>query len=316
MTFLIPSKRLSLPLVALLGCLLLFAPAVQASEYQETKDFADATARVEEYVEHYGAADTLFVVDIDNTLLAMTTPLGSDQWFEWQKYLQKQEPESPALVAPSFDELLTTQGLLFTIGKMRPPQPELPALIESVQSLEVPTLVLTSRGDDFRVATERELKANGYDFHCSALKVRDQPNGHYAPYEVGQWKEVGLSSEEARLYQLGPPRPVSYSEGVYMTAGQHKGAMLLLMLERAVTKPRAVVFVDDHGRHIHRVYDALTRRGIEVSVFHYHREDDNVSRFRYSDKKDVTARWNKLSTALSEVYALPESDSIPAASTP
>ena len=308
-------QRPSLSSATLVGCLL-FVAVCQASEYQETKEFADAAARITEYAEHYGAANTLLVVDIDNTLLAMSHPLGSDQWFEWQKYLQKHEPESPALVASTFEELLTTQGLLFTIGKMQPPQPDLPGLIEGVQSLSVPTLVLTSRGDDFRIATERELKANGYDFACSALKIKESRNGRYAPYKVGNWKSVGLSAEEAKLYKLEPPRPVSFSQGVYMTAGQHKGAMLLLMLEQAVKKPRAVVFVDDHGRHVHRVYDALTRRGIEVSVFHYHREDDNVSRFRYSDKKDVNERWHKLSTALGEVYALPESETIPAASTP
>ena len=90
-----------------------------------------------------------------------------------------------------------------------------------------------------------------------------------------------------------------------MTAGQHKGAMLLTILHRAVHKPKAVVFVDDHGRHIHRVYDALDRRGIDCSVFHYDREDPNVNRFRYGDKTAVTQRWLRLKSALEEIGTLP-----------
>ena len=38
----------------------------------------------------------LLVLDIDNTLLAMNQDLGSDQWFEWQRYLLDHEPRSNA----------------------------------------------------------------------------------------------------------------------------------------------------------------------------------------------------------------------------
>lgn len=279
------------------GLLLLLSGLATASEYRETTDFADAAAAVEAYADQYGPECTLLVIDIDNTMLAMEEDLGSDQWFEWQEFLLEHEPDSPHLVATDFGALLKAQGVLFDRGKMRPPQPDLPEMIQQLQARGVPTLVLTSRGPDFRAATERELARNGYDFTGSVLPTSGVPRGEFLPYDPLNMSGVGLSSYEAELYRLRAPRPASFANGVFMTAGQHKGAMLLTMLHKADRKPKAVVFIDDHGRHVHRVYDAMVRRGIETTVFHYHREDDNVKRFRYCDKSEVALRWDRLQSS-------------------
>jgi len=261
-----PSRSLRRPILAATACLL--AAVAGASEYRETTDFAEAAAVTEDYAERYGASGTLLVVDIDNTLLTMQGDLGSDPWFEWQEYLLEQEPDSPDLVAEDFAGLLEAQGLLFTLGKMKPPQDNLPGLVQRLQQRGVRTLVLTSRGPDFRPATERELAAAGYDFAASVLPMEGVPEGPFAPYDPTDLAASGLTERDAASYGLGSPRPVTLSRGVFMTSGQHKGAMLLAALHRAVDPPEAVVFVDDHGRHVHRVYDALAHRGIECTVFH------------------------------------------------
>ncbi|MGL4513413.1 MAG: DUF2608 domain-containing protein [Lacipirellulaceae bacterium] len=293
---------------ALLGALLASGPAGVAGawELRETFDFADAVARAEEYADRSSPADVLFVVDIDNTLMAMSHPLGSDQWFEWQEYLQKHRPDSPHLVGKEFPELLEAQGLLFTLGKMRPPQTNLPELVRRVQDRGVPTLVLTSRGEQFRTPTERELKACGYDFAPSAMKLATPVEGPFLPYDVNNLAAAGLTDDDKRLCGLAEAKTCTYDRGVLMTQGQHKGAMLLSILARAEHAPKAVVFVDDHGRHVQRVYDACVRHGIEAAVFHYRKEDDNVNHFRYGDKGEVTARWRRLESALKEVFELPE----------
>ncbi|TWT90432.1 hypothetical protein Mal64_08210 [Pseudobythopirellula maris] len=284
----------------------LLATPVGASDCFETKDFAAPIEQVELYIAEHGADNVLLVVDIDNTMLSMAQDLGSDQWFEWQSYLLKHEPDSPELAATDFDGLLEAQGLLFTLGKMRPPQSTQPALIKRVQEQGVRTLVLTSRGDDFRAATIRELVANGYDFPETAVTPATPKAGPYAPYDPKAPMAAGLTQEEFEGFGLGQPRPVSYADGVLMTAGQHKGAMLLTMLHQLEKQPEAIVFVDDHGRHVLRVYDALVRRGVEVSTFHYQHEDDRVARFRYSDKRDVVNRWRRLHDVLAEVFEAPE----------
>lgn len=265
--------------------------AARASELQATKDFADVAKTVESYVAKYGAEHVLLVLDIDNTVMSMDTDLGSDHWFEWQNYLLNNEPTSPHLVAKTFPDLLKVQGILYECGKMHPTQPDGPRLISKLQKQGVATILLTSRGPEFRDPTERELKRCGYDFKASALPVHDVPTAEYLPYDPTQPEKSGLSAEEIRKYKLGPPRPVLYTNGVFMTAGQHKGMMLLTLLRNSKRDIKAVVYVDDNVRHVGSVFSAAVARNIEVSSFQYQHEDVRVQRFQYSDKAAMDAAW-------------------------
>src|SRR4029079_11036432 len=104
-------------------------------------------------------------------------------WFEWQSYLLANEPNSPQLVGKTFPELLKAQGILYDRNHMHPTQPDQPDLIARLQKLGIATLLLTSRGPEFRAATERELKRCGYDFAPTALPVKDVPEDEYLPYD-------------------------------------------------------------------------------------------------------------------------------------
>lgn len=61
----------------------------------------------------------------------------------------------------------------------------------------------------------------------SALPVRDLPGGDFLPYDLADLEADGLTKEDVTAFGLAEPRPVSYANGVFMTAGQPKGAMLL-----------------------------------------------------------------------------------------
>ena len=288
-------------------------PVAAASEIHETEDFSDAVEKVAEYVKQFGPDHVLFVADVDNTLLAMKRDLGSDQWFEWQSFLLEHEPDSPHLMAKDFAELLEVQGLLFQIGHMHPPQAEIPTLIGRVQGMGVPILVLTSRSDDFRPMTLRELKRAGYDFTSSALRLEVLHSGDngfrrsakwsaFQPYDLTRLEACGLLDDEVKLFDLPEkPRDVSYGEGIFMTAGQHKGAMLAIWMKLTGRHFKAVVYIDDHTRHMLRVSEAMSRRGIEVSAFHYKREEVRVQRFQYGDKEEVMRQWRKLNRSLERV---------------
>ncbi len=289
----------------------LLAPvAVRASDFCETKNFAEVIEQVDAYAQKYGGPRVLLVADIDNTLLTMDQDLGGDAWFEWQSYLLEHEPDSKDLVADNFDGLLEAQGLLFTLGHMHPPEAEIPAMIRQIQSLGVRTLLLTSRGPVFRPQTERELARNGYDFAPTVLPIRGMPTGVFYPYDPDQPEGVGLSREYAQACGLGQPRPASFGAGVFMTSGQHKGAMLRIAMHQADTEVAAVVYVDDHGRHVSRIDDSLDGLEIPAKVFHYQREDVNVNRFKYGDKQPVTAAWRRLQSAIE--LAFPETEPAPA----
>jgi hypothetical protein len=288
---------------ALAVFLLSVAPLALASELRATKDFADVAAAAERYVEEFGAEHVLLVLDIDNTIMAMDTDLGSDHWFEWQNYLLKNEPDSKFLVANTFEGLLEVQGILYNLGHMHPPQPETPAIIARLQQVGVATILLTSRGPEFRLYTERELKRCGYDFATTALPVRDPPTGPYLAYDLATPEKDGLTPAEIVRWKLPEPRPASYANGLFMTAGQHKGVMLLTLLNDSPRDIRAVVFVDDNVRHVGSVFSSAVDRNLEITVFQYQQEDLRAQRFAYSDKREVTERWQKLKRSIDESFA-------------
>jgi len=287
--------------VAILLALIGSTGALRASELTDTNEFAEIGATVVKYAHSIKPERILLVLDIDNTLLAMDNPLGSDQWFEWQRYLIANNPKSEERVADTFEGLLDAQGLLYNLQHMHPPQENLPGLIRRLQQMGIRTVVLTSRGPEFRVATERELRRNGYDFKKSALPTRDVPGGEYLPYDPEHPEKDGLTKEELAKFHLAKPRPISYDNGIMMTAGQHKGAMLLTLLHDTKDDIDVIVYDDDNIRHVANVYAAVLARGREITAFHYTREDQNIKKFDYDSKKDVTRRWRKLQSVLDEV---------------
>jgi len=281
----------------LVALVLSSASIAPASELRGTKDFADVAAAVERTVEKYGAEHVLLALDIDNTVMSMDNDLGSDHWFEWQRYLLENEPDSPLLVAKDFDGLLKAQGILYDKGHMHPPEEEQPAIIARLQKLGIATILLTSRGPEFRAATERELARCKYDFAATALPVPKAPEGTFLAYDPADPAKDGLTPTEVVTYKLPAPRPVSYSKGLFMTAGQHKGIMLLTLLKDASRDIKAVIYVDDNVKHVGNVFSAAVDRNLDVSSFHYQREDTRVQRFNYSDKKDVDRRWKAIAGA-------------------
>lgn len=295
---------------ALIAALLLgLLQASQASELNSTSDFAEIANVVEKAVAKYGAEHVLLALDIDNTIMSMDYDLGSDHWFEWQRYLLENEPQSSLLVASSFEGLLDAQGLLYEKGSMHPPQPQQPSIIAKLQRLGIATILLTSRGPEFRSMTERELKRCGYDFSITALKVPNATNETFLPYDPSAPERDGLTNAEIALYNLSDPRPVSYENGLFMTAGQHKGAMLLTLLADSPREIKAVIYADDNLRHVGSVFSAANARGIDIGSFQYRAEEKRVQRFNYSDKSDVHLRWKAIVTAETS-GAISQSDSV------
>jgi predicted enzyme involved in methoxymalonyl-ACP biosynthesis len=64
--------------------------------------------------------------------------------------------------------------------------------------------------------------------------------------------------------KLGPARPVSYMDGIFMGAGQHKGAMLRTLLHKTNRLVKAVVFVDDTPKHCDRMHEAFGSTDVDL----------------------------------------------------
>ncbi|MCB1045252.1 MAG: DUF2608 domain-containing protein [Acidobacteria bacterium] len=244
----------------------------------------------------YGSGQVLVVFDIDNTLLAMDKDFGSDQWFNWQ-YLLLHEPTNPDVhMANSMEELLVLQRELFALSKMHPPESTTPELVAQLQAAGHPVFALTSRGPGARNSTEREIAKNKYNLKTTAI-------GSSIAESFNLADEEGLkifTPEQIVEYKLNKPRPVSYASGILMSEGQHKGAMLLLILQRFGLHYKAVIMVDDHPQHCARVATALQNRfntndrsddDVDITTIHYTRELPRVEAFNKSDKSETLAAW-------------------------
>ncbi len=247
-------------------------------------------------------SDTLFVFDIDNTLLRTRQDLGGDAWFTWQETLLKQSPQSPDLVALDFNGLLVVQGWLFALSSMIPPEAGTPALFRELQEAGHPVILLTSRGTEFENYTERELARNQYDSKRTALAPRAGFAARFLPYDLNDLERSCLTQADAQRLNLPPARPIVYRRGVVLTSGQHKGAMLRSLLCKVNRSFSHIVFVDDHQKHVDRVYAAYENQPGEVLSVKYAYMDAEVSAFQASDKSLVREQWQKLKDVLGDIF--------------
>jgi hypothetical protein len=265
-----------------------------ASEYRAINDFRAVANEVQRSEERVGPEHVLVALDIDNTLLAMDEPLGSEQWFDWQVYLLNKDPTSPQLVASTFEGLLEVQGRLYELGRMHPPQSDLPSIIKDIQSRRVATIVLTARGNEFRASTERELSRNGYRFSTSELAVRNASGINILPTEISMPAEPRFINQQLSTSKSNSPRQISYAHGIMMVAGQNKGKVLLALLRQSEHDIKAVVFIDNRAETVAGVYSELVQQGIDVTALQYQREDHQIQAFQYGTKDEVVSRWARL----------------------
>ncbi len=251
-----PIRRLlTLILVALMisGCKTqqTHQTTVQIPDVQriETDSYEQIVTAINTLGETHSAEQMLVIFDLDNTLLAMDSDLGSDQWYSWQDSLDDCHPDR---VIP----LLDMQGSLFHEGAMHLTDPVLPDIIKSLQIEQVTTMVLTARGPSFRLATFRELRRSGLSF------TNTSPGDNF-----GQTRVLGDKG-----------RDVLFENGVMMVAGQHKGVMLTaLYRELGKDLPEAIIFVDDKLKNVDHVFDALKDLPVTARLFHYTQQLDRVN---------------------------------------
>lgn len=245
---------------------------------QETNSLVYVVEDTENLVKAHGTKRILVVFDIDNTLMAMEQGLGSDQWYDWQSKLQLSDPCDARLVS----DRLAVQGALYYISAMRPTQEDAAQLVRGLQESGLKVIALTSRGPDFRLATFRELRRNSYSFYASAIG----PERGYP--------EVFIPA--------GGTRNARYEDGVFLTAGQHKGEMLKALLEKTATPwPTVIVMVDDKERNLRAVMETFAGTGTSVHAWRYSREDGVVNSF---DRDKATELWLQIRPTLRQVLTM------------
>ncbi len=242
---------------------------------KETADLADVTADALALAEQAGKDRVLMVFDIDNTILAMEQGLGADQWYEWQKELAENDRCSTQNVGNRF----AVQGAVFFASAMRPTQDDAARQVKTIQESGIPVIALTSRGPDYRLQTFRELRRNGYSFAYSAIGPAGADNLPFIPVENGRLSR--------------------YEDGVFMTAGQHKGQMLYALLQKTGTDmPAVIVMADDKQKNLDAVKETFIALDVPVHAWRYSNEDENVEGF---DPEKAHAEWTSIETALRQI---------------
>ena len=269
--------------IFILSILLMFLAACATTPQtdtwlRETDSLVDVVEDARGLAKIHGTKRVLVVFDIDNTLMAMEQGLGSDQWYEWQKNLQLTDPCDARLVS----DRLAVQGALYFISAMRPTQADGAQLVQRLQDDGLSVIALTSRGPDFRLATLRELRRNDYSFYASAIGP-------------------GRGYPEAFVPE-GGSRPARYEDGVFLTAGQHKGDMLHALLHKTGTPwPAVIVMADDKVRNLRAVLETFEGTGTAVHAWRYSLEDAVVSSF---DRDEATELWLQIRPALQQILTL------------
>ena len=254
----------------------------------ETNDLAMVTDSALQLADQYGRDQVLVVFDIDNTLLAMEQGLGSDQWYYWQKDLAKDDPCSGDLVNSRF----RVQGALYFASAMRQTQPDAAQQVRRLQDAGLTVIALTSRGPDYSLQTFRELRRNDISFWPGALPPKRGYPGPFIPE--------------------GGTRAAFYQDGVFLTAGQHKGDMLRALLDKTGTgSPAVVVMADDKAENLQAVMETFEGSGTAFHAWRYSREDSNVATL---DTQEAAAQWNAVRPALMKIEQIfgPDNFDLPA----
>lgn len=291
-------------------------PEAQSSQrsVRRIATFSETAAQIAELRKAHGAARVLIVLDLDNTMLTSRSELGSDAWYTWQETIHK--TGAPACAATEPGQLLIAQGLLYGLGRMHPTEPAtesstgVVSFVRDLQSAGHPAIVLTSRGPEFNDVTRRELRKWGFSFADSAIG----PRGGY-PAELRIVPETAAETakslppgkEKLAADVTATARATRYEDGVFMTAGQHKGAMLRLLLTRTGSEGAldAVVFVDDTQKHTERMRDAFDKSRIAVHTYHYVNPDVLSPASFMQDPAKLTAAaaaWERLRRELAGLY--------------
>lgn len=264
----------------------------------ETDSFLAIEKMVNSLGKKHGIKNTLVVFDVDNTILKMPQYLGSDTWWGWQeKNCVGKKELKEGCATTSFSKLLQIQGELFDLSDMAPTEKSTVSVIKRLQDKGFKIILLTSRGPNFRSATEFDLKANKMNFINSAIGPKKGYAGTYTPYNLKDPKSSGLTKADITAMGSKSPRSVSYQNGLFMTAGLNKGIMLKTLLHKTQSKFKAIVFADDHIKHTKRMHKIMGNvEGVELVTYRYSKIDPEVKAF--SSKENLKKVNSSLATYL------------------
>jgi hypothetical protein len=272
------------------------------------KDFSSIPAMARELQARHPDAQVLIAFDVDHTILRMPPgrDLGGEAWYDWQN----DEVKAGALdkMAGGIDELLALQGAFFFLFPMRATDPGLKDVLAELEKARFPMIVITSRGSEFRFATERDIARAGFPFERTGITLAPGRFWTYIPYDIDAIESSGyLTKKDAETFGLKDAMPVSYRKGLLLTGGQHKGVVLRSLLHRSTAKIGAILYVDNKEIQLQRVAAAFAGQGIEVQPVQYLGMESEDAEFKKTEPRLDKAwfQWDALMRFVKGLFRRP-----------
>jgi hypothetical protein len=273
----------------------------RTESHTTTMDFREVNHVISDAIQTYGADRVLLALDIDNTTLETIRDIGSEHWFLWQSKLISDNAFDNGAVAHNVSDLLLLQSLIIHQSIMKPVEPRIPLDLQHFGKQGIKMIALTSRGLDMRDATARELSRNGFPYATYAPGPKHGFSRTFKPYELDHIKDFGLTQTDVSAFNLKEASDVSFENGIFLTAGQHKGIMLKTLLAKIRQKFDAIVFIDDRLKHSEGMQSAFANDDVMIRTIQFSHTASKIERFQLSDKKQAKTDWCEFSKGLTAI---------------
>jgi hypothetical protein len=202
------------------------------------------------------AEGTLIVFDIDNTLMAPTGYLGSDEWFYLlYKVYRINGADESGIARTAMDVWNKTQWRI----DVKAVEKETPLLIKKEQAKGNKVMALTARTFDIADRTIAQLGTIGIDFSSASVSGKESI-----------FPKTDFKSDDDVLVKKGI---------IFVGESNVKGKVLAYYLQKMNYHPKKVVYIDDREKHVKSVSETLETIGIPCLSFRYGAADEKVKRF-------------------------------------
>jgi len=232
----------------------------QDYEHIECKEMEKVIAHPEE--------GSLFVFDLDNTLIESVQQLGTYQWF---CYLCDELIKDGLTAEQANQKAIEMWTKVHSVTEVKPVEKKIPKLLRKIQEVGVVMIGLTSRPPTI---VDRTL------YHLAS---------------------VGINFIHAPILETETPL-IKYAGGVIFVAKKvDKGTALNAFLETSNLHPKKVIFVDDKLKHVQDVINAMKLRKTPCLGVRYGGADHHVQSFNH---KIADLQWKYFQNILPDEAAL------------
>jgi len=289
----------------------------RVSEFSEIPSHADLYKSYE---------NTIVVMDDDDTLSMMSCDLGNPlnycqylggpAWFDWQKSLLKDQPESEFLVAKDEQGLLDVSSYLLSISNMTYTADDVSSSIRHLVNEGARLMVLTARGTEDVATTNKQfesLNVSGGEGNESLASIIES--------NAVLTDQVDLSAYIEKCTPAENGTSLVYDKGVVYTSGQEKGPILKCLADafnvdaekdESLAHIKNIIFIDDVFENARNMY--LTFRGTKyynMYAMSYGRLDEHKAAFTRGDNSATFQelahqRWLKIKDAKEKKLPVPE----------